>query len=59
MVTKVPPNCTSIDASSVNSSLFSLQAMEFAKAVIDAVNSQEFIRYHPFYFMKFNRFCDI
>lgn len=43
MVARVSPNCTRAAAISAVSFLLSLQAITFARAVIDEVSSQEFI----------------
>ena len=43
MVAKVSPSCTNVEAKRLISSILNLHASAFASAVIDAVNSHEFI----------------
>ena len=46
MVRRVSPNCVRVTPNRVSSSSVSLQASAFAKAVMEAVNSQEFTKDH-------------
>ena len=61
MVAKVSPSCTNDEAKRLISSILNLHASAFASAVIDAVNSHEFIisplilYYMLFFFEVFKR----
>ena len=69
MVAKVSPSCTKDEAKRLISSILNLHASAFASAVMDAVNSHEFIispliLYYMLFFLKclnriINKYADI